>query len=117
MIVVIRRTFASSRMTVGQLSVGQSMFCTLEPPLAAFQQRGPAAIPAGQYRLVLQDDELTVLRAEQPTVVLGREIQYGMGNQGAALTKVDKARAIFHPLVAGALREGDDVLLDVMDPR
>lgn len=114
MIVTIRRTFASDRMTVGQMSMGAMMCSTLEPPLGMFQSRGARAIPEGQYPLVLQGDDIVV---DTEQVVLGRQIQYGLSNRGPQLLKCEEAAALFHPAISEAIAAGEDVLLDVVNPR
>lgn len=118
MIVTIRRTFASSRMTVGQMSMGDAQCSTLEPPLRLFQSRGDAAIPEGQYPLLLENEQIVVDGVpQQSDIVLGRQIRYGLSNHGPVLVKQSEAQAIFYPRIVDAIRRGDDVLLDVINPR
>lgn len=114
MIVTLRRTFASSRMTAGQLSMGDVMASTIEPPLKMFQSRGQVALPEGQYPLTLSGDDLVI---EGTGMVLGRQIRYGLSSQGAMLLRQPEAAELFQPSIAQAITMGDDVLLDVIDPR
>jgi hypothetical protein len=113
-IVTIRRTFASERMTAGQMSMGAMMCSTLEPPLAMYQSRGAKAIPEGQYPLVLQGEDIVV---DSTYAVLGRQIQYGLSNRGPILLKCQEAEALFYPAITEAIMAGEDVLLDVVNPR
>jgi hypothetical protein len=113
-IVTIRRTFASDRMTVGQMSMGAMMCSTLEPPLGMFQSLGARAIPEGQYPLRLHGDDIVV---DSTHAVLGQQIQYGLSNRGPVLLKCREAEALFHPAISEAIVAGEDVLLDVINPR
>lgn len=118
MIVTIRRTFASSRMTFGQMSMGDIQCSTLEPPMPMFQTRGETAIPEGQYPMILRGDDILVEGVpHRHGIVLGREIVYGMSTRDTVVLKQNEAHAMFHQPIAEAILRGDDVLLDVVNPR
>jgi hypothetical protein len=104
-------------MTTGQMSLGEIMCSTLEPPLGKFQQKGLLAIPEGQYPMTLDGDDIEVNIPEKDPVVLGRDIKYGLSNRGPVLLKQQEAQVLFHPAIVDAIRNGDDVLLDVVNPR
>jgi hypothetical protein len=118
MIVTIRRTFTSSRMTFGQMSMGSMQCSTLEPPMPMFQTKGEAAIPEGQYPMAMSGDDIVVEGIpHRHGVVLGRDIVYGMSVRDTMVVKREEAHAIFHKPIAEAISRGDDVLLDVVNTR
>lgn len=118
MIISLRRTFASRRITLGQLSMGEAMCSTMEPPLAVFQGKGEQAVPEGQYPLIMEGDDVVVDGIpHRHGVVLGRDIAYGLSTKDGSIFKQKEARALFYPAILDAIQRGDDVLLDVVNPR
>jgi hypothetical protein len=118
MIVTLRRTFASSRMTFGEMSMGSVQCSTLEPPMPLFQSRGETAIPEGQYPMLLDGENIVVDGVpNRSSIVLGREIVYGLSTRDAVVLKQKEAHEIFHNPIAAAIKRGDDVMLDVFNPR
>jgi hypothetical protein len=117
-IISLRRTFASRRMTLGQMSMGETMCSTMEPPLQTFQSKGEQAVPEGQYPLVVEGDDVLVDGIpHRDHVVLGRDIAYGLSTKDGSIFKQKEAKALFYPAILGAIKRGDDVLLDVVNPR
>lgn len=117
MIVTVRRTFASSRITMGQMSMGEILCSTMEAPLTMFQSRGETAIPPGQYPLVMAGHDITVDGIpHRQDIVLGRDIVYGLATKDGCVFKQREARALFYPAIIEAIERGDDVLLDVINP-
>lgn len=118
MIVTVRRSFADSRMTFGQLSMGALVCSTMEPPLMMYRTPGESAIPEGQYPLQLDGEKIVVTGIpHRHGVVLGRQIRYGLGVEGRSLLQQDEAAELFRPSLIAALQGHDDVLLDVINPR
>lgn len=118
MIITIRRTFASSRLTLGQMSMGEKQCSTLESPLPMFQSRGDVAIPEGQYPMAMEGDDIVIEGIPHRSgIVLGRQIQLGMSSTGVTMLRREEAHTLFHKPIAEAIAHGDDVLLDVINPR
>jgi hypothetical protein len=139
MIIKLQRLVASKLSTIGQLVFEDVMASTLEDPMRLVKLRGDTCIPAGQYELKLRTEggKSPIYQKRYPEMHHGMlwlqdvpnfEYVYihigntpadteGMGAGKDAITSSAAAYELIYPRIAKAIMDGDDVLIDIENPR
>lgn len=143
MLVTIRRERSSSQCTIGELTVNEITCCTLELPYHPVKVKGDTRIPAGQYLLKLRTEghmhqlyterfgaafhkgmlwlqdvpdfeDVYIHIGNYPKDTLGC-VLVGLTAGEAYVASSQKAYEIIYPIIASAIEDGVEVLVDVID--